>query len=137
VTDVVRLLLRRGGPPLDALARIVASGSKGATIEVERPGGVAPPRWKTLLQASWQFTPSQRIAAKEEGLLEPFSSVAVNGNLFVCVDAHGTYSGIFQGNAPSSYRSEQFQQQFPVRFVDVEAVRRGGALEDAYSETQR
>ena len=116
--DIARLLLRRGGSPLDALGRVVARGASHALITAGSDGAEQARRANLSVGDN-----AYRAAdARNEGLRDPMETVTVNG-MAVVVDANGRCSGIYGDPGP----------KHAVRFVDVEAVRAVGALEDAYS----
>jgi predicted ATPase len=138
--EVVKLLLRRGGPPLDALEQIVTRGAAKARIIVKSDDfeplhGEASSLWKTELVTP-AHSPRSRNAALESGLTEPMNGLEV-GDIVVWVDASGKGSSLFDKDGSLPRGAEDFPPRFPVRFVDVEAVRGPGALEDAYTDIER
>jgi predicted ATPase len=110
---VVDLLLRRGGPPLDALQRVVGRDASAGTITASG--------WGTTL------TVQPSVRAPITGLQEPGSMLMLTrkdgSQAFTYVDVTGRRAMI----------TGSTDQTFDVRFVDIEAVRTSGALEDAYT----
>jgi predicted ATPase len=134
--EVVKLLLRRGGPPLVALEHVVTWGATKARLMVKQAGGGNASLHTTELVTPVRV-PALRQAAIDAGLAEPLTGLQV-GNMVVWVDAAGKLSSLFTYNSsPVPLRGEDLATSFQVRFVDVETVRGSGALEDAYSDIER
>ena len=128
---VASLLIRRGGPPLDALGRIISPGAKHTAIVAHADQSRT---WKTQFTLDKNRDLNHEVAMRNEGLIDPVSrfnvtfdsSANVQATAMVYVDARGKVSSTF-----GRYDSEEIL--FHSRFVDVEAVRSSGALEEAYT----
>ncbi len=120
---VASLLIRRGGPPLDALARVIGRSGQQATISVERK--IDAKRVDSGVAFRIDKEVNDRQGIHREGLVEPVSRFIVN-SLSV------TGSWVYMDSQGKRYGSTG-DSRFQVNFVDVEAVRASGALEDAYT----
>lgn len=128
---VAVLLIRRGGPPLDALARIISPGAKHAAIVTHHEQDET---WKTQFTLDKNRDLNHEVAMRNEGLIDPVSRFNVTLDAKVgshmsgmaYVDAKGKVSNTF---GPFGSDDALFQTEF----VDVEAVRATGALEEAYT----
>lgn len=132
---IAQLFLRRGGPPQDALMRASGSPGQRATVTVDVNGDEGPEAWTSVISLSVVQSPHLREEARSQGLQDPMAMLDVNATrgghpavrTVVAVDSTGKRSGsrIVSGAlAPTRAR---------VEFVDIEAVRGAGALEDAYT----
>ena len=129
---IAELVLRRGGPSLDALARAVARGAEHASVTVHSDiEGPAQERRATLrvggiMQIPWAEE------ARREGLRDPMELLTVQAWAGTSRIGEGTSLVDIRG-----CRSENFvdghDPKHTVTLVDVEAIRRDGALEDAYT----
>lgn len=132
---IARLLIRRGGPPLDALARIISHGAKHTTLATRDDQGM---NWMTQFSLDGFRDFAHEVPLKNSGLLDIVSrfqvalvdKAATQTSTMAYVDAKGTVSGTF-GNINSN------EVLFHTQFVDVEAVRASGALEEAYTRIDR
>lgn len=128
---VAGLLIRRGGPPLDALARVICRSAKQATISADGKLDARDMSWTTrfTIEKNWSDDP---IGLHGAGLVEPVSRFLLHlttqhiGNFGT---SHGEAYVDVQGRQHGSNGETLFQTSF----VDVEAVRASGALEDAYT----
>jgi predicted ATPase len=119
---IATLLLRRGGSPLDALARIIHRSAKQATISADGKLDAVDVNWRTSFTIDKRS--SDPMGPRTEGLVEPLSLFVVKTN-----HANSSIYVDFQGRQQGSNGEALFQTSF----VDVEAVRASGALEDAYT----
>jgi predicted ATPase len=119
---IAGLLIRRGGPPLDALARIIHRSAKQATISADGKLDAVDVNWRTSFTIDKRS--SDPMGLRAEGLVEPLSLFVVKTN-----HADSSIYVDFQGRQQGSNGEALFQTSF----VDVEAVRVSGALEDAYT----
>ncbi len=133
---ILGLLLRRGGPPTDAITRVVGHGKKTSSITIDAKVNGHEPRWRTQLSLAGARNVEHVREARQQGLEEPMVPLVVafergdetgEGTL-AYVDSRGRRSGTLSERGPWDER-----EAFPLRFVDVEAVRAAGALEDAYT----
>jgi predicted ATPase len=131
---VAGLLLRRGGPPLNALARTVWHGAKQASVSVGVGGAEPGEQWVTRIgvggpQRIDRFEQNRRLGLDES--MEAIRVDAARGlqsiQTSAYVDIKGKRSEFFieSGGIPEAPHA--------FVFVDVEAVRGAGELEDAYS----
>ncbi len=133
-SDLARILLRRGGPAHDALARIVSAGAKEASIKGVVDEGGRSKNWRVVVDLPQSLLLARIDDARMQGLKEPLIP-------FRASTTHGAFS--FETVSyidPKGQRSRPYKEsgqaiegQPPWRFVDVEAVRGDGALEDAYT----
>lgn len=128
---IAALILRRGGPALDALGRVVARGAKEAVIAVKPvvAGEVRSRAARVSVDDYKRIELALLEEARREGLQEPLMNLFASGSrgsTTVLVDGLGRISMAFgaAGGAPTAPT---------VKFVDVEAVRGRNALEDAYT----
>lgn len=129
--EIARLLIRRGGPPLDALSRILSQGAKQATITTHDNQDAS---WTTSFSLDKNRDLNHEAALRSEGLIDAVSRFNVTlaskdgilKSAMAYVDATGKVSSWF---GPFGSDDILFQTQF----VDVEAVRASGALEEAYT----
>jgi predicted ATPase len=134
-TGVAALMLRRGGPPHDALEHVIAEGEKSYQIEASANQGETG-KWASRASVGAQTLTATQV--KDRGL--EGAQVAV-----VFVEAEETTRRTFgqsrafvdTGGRLSIWHEGGAAVGFPVRLVDVEAVRIAGALEDAYSRLER
>jgi energy-coupling factor transporter ATP-binding protein EcfA2 len=119
---VIDLLLRRGGPPLDALQRVVARDAKQANIFAD---GLST----TLVQRQpLDAASAARLQAK--GLEMPMSELLISRrHASSSADAVGGLD--FKRTRVLVWGPSD--RAFDAGFVDIEAVRASGALEDAYT----
>src|SRR5262249_20075888 len=118
------ILLRRGGPALDALSRVVGRGAGHAMVSIGSIADGEPPERRATV-ATGDAEPPWASEARKQGLQDPMQMLSValrTGTTRVVMDARGRFSENF---GPS-------RSQVAVKLVDVEAVRSGAALEDAY-----
>ncbi|MFS8066880.1 MAG: AAA family ATPase, partial [Byssovorax sp.] len=138
--EVAGFLTRRGGPPLDALARVIGRSAKQATISANGSFD-ARESWSTSFTLDkdkdlFHYDQAVRmVQVPNEGLVGPTSRFTIKLSDEAGAGAVGMTYMDFQGG-----RSSTFTQQgntpdalFQTSFVDVEAVRTSGALEDAYT----
>lgn len=132
--EIAGLVLRRGGPPLDALEQLVTRGAKVASIDLHSKVDGKEVQWpRRIVPNAHRQLPEDVQLARSQGLEEPFKLFTVTGrsgdSSSVYVDSKGRRSSLFGswGNP---------LEPFPVRLVDVEAVRTDGALEEAYSRLE-
>jgi len=136
--NIAGLLLRRGGPPLGALQHAMASDASQTELAVQGQQGEKPMTWKAVLTSHRAGYSEALEHAIREGLKEPLTRLAVSwqydpGGKGMCVihmdrDGNRSTNMIEHGGNAKSY---------PIRWVDVNAVREVGALENAYSELER
>lgn len=132
--------MRRGGPPLDALAHVVRDGAPYSAVELPGMEAADGREWIVLLAVEGPV-PAQRVTHDMRGLSGDRSTMSLHrggrrqaggyqphGGSDVVIDVHGA---AFVANPPSDFPS------FSARLVDVEAVRAPGALEDAHSRIDR
>lgn len=123
---VAGLLIRRGGAPLDALARVFYRGAKEATIWADGQTSSPHRKFETTLKTSTNV--HEPALVRREGLTEPvlqFVSLGHDqGASWTYVDSQGKQFGISGDGL------------FQTAFVDVEAVRAAGALEEAYTRIE-
>lgn len=130
-SNVASLLIRRGGPPLDALARIISQGAKHTTLVTHDDQGM---NWTTRFSFDGFKEFAHEVPLKNAGLVDTvfrFNVTLVDKtdtqtSALAYVDAKGTVSGTFG-------QSDGDDVLFQTQFVDVEAVRASGALEEAYT----
>jgi hypothetical protein len=126
-TVAVDLLLRRGGPVFDAMARVVGRGAPRASIEVRSVGHTQDRQIHVVVGDEQSY--SLVAQARQQGLREPMESLLIQsrdrGSSLVFVDGTG------QRSAHVGRVARELDES--ARFVDVEAVRSSGALEDAYT----
>lgn len=128
---IAKLLMRRGGPPLDALARAMSRSTKRATITIARSTEEQVEEWRTKISIRDDLPAQLAEEARRVGLQEPMEAFVVevgrghqSNDAGVYVDAKGL----------QTKRIAYSVAEAPLtRFVDVEAVRGTGALEDAYT----
>lgn len=131
--EVYELLLRRGGPSLHALRHVFYGGvvDVPVTISVFRSGQEV---CRVDLTLPNPLNPESIRGAVKEGLKEPIDEAMIEysfgegsrtGESTICIDS--------KGRLGSTVVSGVFEPPWPCSFVDVEAVRAEGALEDAYS----
>ncbi len=138
--EAVRLLMRRGGPALDALAHVVRDGAKYAVVELPGTAAADGGDWMIRLSVDGPLA-AQRVTQKIPGLSGDQTTLwlqrmrrqepgpdYVSGMGEALIDIHGA---AFMPDTPHGFPS------FPVQLVDVEAVRAPGALEDAHSRIDR
>jgi energy-coupling factor transporter ATP-binding protein EcfA2 len=138
-SSIVRLLLRRGGPPLDALQQIHKGiGDRTELVALGEQNGQAA-TWSTELKVGGPRRVEQVNQAKSEGLEERMLrfSVAWDHRPEQESGASSTYVDQRGKTATNVRHSGPFFTPFPCRLVDVETVRGRGALENAYSELER
>jgi predicted ATPase len=131
---IAGLLMRRGGPPADALGRTVSRGAKQASVVVDVGADAGTQSWTTTLSLSDHQHIQYVEAARGEGLEDVATALRVSATRggrtaeSQCyVDSKGKRSTTFNlGGLPLG-------DTMTVKFVDVEAVRAGNALEDAYT----
>jgi predicted ATPase len=156
VDDAARILMRRGGPPHDALQHVVTEGSKSAVFEVRGYFSIDQdnnsPAPADLINTrldirDYVFHPNNRRELEtEHGIDASFVvNVGLDSSAFqggdnphrqrvtrvvddVMVDKAGR-QGRHGGLPPNPL--------IPAILVDVEAIRTQGALEDAYSRIER
>ena len=120
---VAGLLMRRGGSPLDALGRVIFRSAKEAVISVKGKLDNGRVSSKAVIAIDKHLQEPQII--RREALVEPVLEFAVSATskmrVWTYVDSQGKQYG-----GPG-------EELFQNRFVDVEAVRTAGALEDAYT----
>ncbi|MFO0759368.1 MAG: AAA family ATPase [Byssovorax sp.] len=136
--EVAKLLLRRGGPPVDALEQVVRGAQNQSKIVVDgkREDGEAQ-RWQQVIEVTSAGYGPQRSIVIEEGLHDPMVRLTT-ANAVVWVDASSSTSSLFFHITSSDvHRSTDVDPNFLLRFVDVEAVRGAGALEDAYTTIEQ
>jgi len=135
---VAELLLHRGGPPLDALDHVVRAPAKSAAITVAFPDGRG---CRCDVSIGGVNNALHFDRAKTEGLKETmkrvvatlvYASPAGNRSSAGCtyVDDQGKMA------TPTLEGGVVFDP-FPLKLVDVQAVRELGTLEDAYTLIQR
>ncbi len=132
---VVRLLMRRGGPPLNALARAVWHEAKQASITAKVSAADLEGSWSTSISSGTIRDVRHIEQARHQGLEEETmiplvvtstrDRQTIRANSYV--DAKGRQSLTFNESGGLGHKSNPFM------FVDVEAVRGAGELEDAYT----
>ncbi len=138
-TFATRLLLRRGGPVLDSLTRAFGGDQDAFTTSFQIDGRILEVR----ARIGGTHDAQRRQQAIEDGLSEPmehltfqwsssFESKDEHAAVEQYVDSSGRMSTPFLLNYPLAIRNTR-----PIRFLDVEAQRAQGSLEDAYSELER
>ena len=130
VADIAGLVLRRGGPPHDALGRAVARGASRASVSLMTIEGNA---WTSALSFGGDLRFDMLEEARRTGSRDPMIPchvAATRGGRsvqMVCyVDPSGRCSDSLREGG-GSLLGDAFA------FVDIEAVRGAGALEDAYT----
>jgi energy-coupling factor transporter ATP-binding protein EcfA2 len=137
--EAARILMRRGGPALDALAHVVRDGAKYSVVEL--PGTAAADGGDWMIRLSLdgpvlaQRLPSSSGLSGDQTRMWlrrvkrlPDGTYAESAVFGAFLDIHGA---AFMPDTPHGFPS------FPVQLVDVEAVRAPGALEDAHSRIDR
>jgi hypothetical protein len=152
--DAVRILLRRGGPPHDALEHVVTEGATSATFEVRGDFDVAwgrPPMPANLITTRLTIggyaDPKDR---HELALVQGFdASFVVNVDLQSSAISKSNDSprrgvhtsdndvAVDRAGRQARYEAGRAAPFIPAILVDVEAIRALGALEDAYSRIER
>jgi predicted ATPase len=134
---IADLLLRRGGPALNALRHVFADNAKQTEIAVHGQQNENEITWKTFLSFGGPRDVNRLEQARREGLKEPISKLAVNwqhpggvGESQTHVDQNGKISTSFIGRGKKA-------EAYAMQLVDVNAVRGIGALENAYSELEK
>jgi len=140
---VIALLLRRGGPSLDALGNVVTPGAKEAEVSMTLSRSVSWVAAKTTIRHGGTQQVDWPGFAKQAGVSEPMDFLDLTwkiedakgaperqGRAVAFIDDKGNRTGnlLVEGDAFKPYDS---------RLVDVEAVRGRSALEDAYTAVDR
>jgi energy-coupling factor transporter ATP-binding protein EcfA2 len=141
--EVVRLLLHRGGPALDALDHVVPASAKESKLVVSLPNGEF---YKCRLSVGGSKDPDwdpERVDhAKSQGLKDEMRRVAIS--LAQTRSAKSEASPRFllstyvdyQGRATSSIDGNGYRP-YAVQLVDVQTVRERGTLEGAYTSIEK
>ncbi len=128
---VAEIVLRRGGPALDALARVVRQGAERASVIVQVVIAGQAQEQRADVSAGGNKKFEWSVEARQEGLQDPMDVLSIGtpqgGRSVVLVDASGRRADRIDLVNPIVKLADSF------RFVDVEAVRGRGALEDAYT----
>jgi uncharacterized protein len=137
--SALKRLLRRGGPVFDALDHIVAEGSKDAELEVVKDNETSLVT-KTGIATIRDF--DALSVANTEGLIEPTRQINFHGALsHQNIQQHTLKTIVFIDSKEKIstpwIQSGQPFSTFAFAFVDVQAVRPQGALEEAYSSIER
>lgn len=137
--DVYELLLRRGGPAHHALQHIFFRGGENGQATATITVGTSDRRKQAILELPNPLNPESIRSAIKDGLKEPIFEAVIDytfnndskaraGHSAVCIDSKGRFGSTMIDGAHLS--------PWPCSFVDVEAVRGDGALEDAYSRLE-
>jgi hypothetical protein len=130
----VENLLRRGGPPGDAVAHIVSHGATAARVE----GVLDDASVHTCELSLGRLRDREAVRmAHEEGLAEPMTPVATEFRLGLKGGSTVTKSSTFVDPAGkvaiATRKGADAESPFSCALVDVQAARSVGALEDAYT----
>jgi predicted ATPase len=136
-----KLLLRRGGTPLDALAHVVRRGASTlASVGVR--GVTAFESWSSAVAVGRASFRDEIEEARRQGLTDPMEPLLITASVAgdagtatrAYVDSRGRCSTRIVERRPDGPPvGEPPAPPFPLALVDVEAVRGAGALEDAYT----
>ncbi len=136
--NIWRTLLRRGGPALHAARHVVHGTAKSALVEATGPDGR---RCSVALLLPSIRQPDLLREAREHELTEPMRPLQTQAS-FEWAGRVNSSSSIAHVDSARRF-SETYVEHgevttpFPGSFVDVEAVRAPGALEDAYSKLEK
>ncbi len=137
--EVYKLLLRRGGPPLHAIQHVFYRGIDHTEAQIKTFQANDQSSQARLALGRAQDMDIRRVAI-EDKLEEPMTESIIHythnrksnisvGWSRVLVDSNGRFGTVLIGHVT--------QSPWPCSFVDVEAVRAAGALEDAYSRLEQ
>ncbi len=143
ISAVTQTLLRRGGPPLHGLQSIVSDGSKDATVTAV--GASHAPNASSRIRASLEvianLDPDLVGRAQAENIEGPFKQPQLTASgAWINTLVRTTTAMVVNRNGDFSHPtvvSGLDQERLPASFVDVEAVRASGAIEDAYSQLEK
>ena len=136
--EVWQRLLRRGGPALHAARHVLHGAAKEACAQAFGPDGQ---RCRVALSIPTIRHVDRLREAREQGLTEPMVSLCSEAD-FVWAGQRSASETVTQVDAGRRFarcfiESGDTSVPFTVSFVDVEAVRTPGALEEAYSKLEK
>lgn len=136
--QVAKLLLHRGGPPLDALDHVVRAPASEAKLVVSLRDGVS---YDCRLLLGGTRDPDQVERARAQGLKDSMKRVQAT---LICKDETEkrvslvcSYVDDEARVAESIFENGVGCRLFASQLVDVQAVRERGTLEDAYTSLER
>ncbi len=136
---VARFLIRRGGPPLDALARVVGRSANRSSIAIAGDTNLTMTiaiDSSNLGASSYEYA-VRTVRIPDEGLIEPYSRIAVRSTNPTHSSQSEAYIDVL-GKCSTAIPKVGDASSAPFRmsFVDVEVVRATGALENAYTHLE-
>jgi hypothetical protein len=138
--QIAALLVRRGGPPLDALEHVVRNGADYCGVEIHGALGGSKKRWLTKFSTTRSLTsiPVDQDGKHMKGAVIELEVQHDTGDgVLQDASAHIDWLGRQSTYGVGHWKKGLAAQPFAVKLVDVEAVRAGGALEDAYSRIEQ
>lgn len=139
IVPVIRRLLRRGGPPSSALPQAFHAGGSGFEVRAEVAEGADSFSIAAALRREGSHNATRLAAARTEGLQDPMEPYRLDwtsggaGPEQTGSGAAGTQLDHRGRTAMAHAISGRHPERVRTAFVDLDAVRSGTALEDAYS----
>ena len=131
---VMRLILRRGGPPLNALARTVWHEVKQASITAKVSTDAREEVWSARIGMGGIQDARHIDQARHQGLDETMTPLLITANRGGPNAQTNSYVDTNGKQSRTNYvLGSSLDRSLPMMFVDVEAVRGAGELEDAYT----